>query len=163
MSRRGFSLIELLTVIALIGILSALGTFAFSQYAVKSRISSQTRLLYGDLMEYRTKALYEKKRWTFKISATGYGIYSSTNTTVAPVKSIALRYGITSDTADDVTFDSNGLIHFSSDISDLTLTKSACVAAANDAVVDSVVITATRVQVGKKTGVDCVAAAITPH
>lgn len=161
MNNRGFSLIEVLTVIALIGILSAIGTFGFTQYLVKSRIASQTRLLYGDLMEYRAKALYEKKKWTFKISATGYGIYSSANTTVAPVKTASLRYGVISDNTDDIIFDTKGLIHFSSNINDLSLTKSACVSSANDAVVDSVIISATWVQVGKKTGVDCAAAAIT--
>lgn len=152
-----------MTVIAIIGILSAMATFGFSQYLLKSRIASQTRLLYGDLMEYRAKALYEKKKWTFKISATGYGIYSSANTAAAPVRTVSLRYNLTSDNADDIIFDTKGLTHFSSDYSNLSLGKSACVSGANEAVVDSVVISATRVQVGKKTGVDCAAANINPQ
>lgn len=163
MSSRGFSLVELLTVIALIGILSAMGTFGFSRYLVKTRITNQTRLLYGDLMEYRTKALYEKKNWTFKISATGYGIYSSANTTVTPVRTVSLKYDVITDNSDDVIFDTKGQIRFSSDINDPSLTQAACVSSSNDAVVDSVAISATRVLVGKKTGADCVAANINPQ
>lgn len=163
MNTRGFSLVELLTVIALIGILSAIGTFGFSRYLVKTRIANQTRLLYGDLMEYRTKALYEKKNWTFKISATGYGIYSSANTAVTPVRSVTLKYDVITDNSDNIIFDTKGHIRFSSDTNDTSLTQSACVSGSNEAVVDSVVISATRILVGKKTGVDCVSANINPQ
>lgn len=114
-------------------------------------------------MEYRTKALYEKKNWTFKISATGYGIYSSANTTVTPVRTVSLKYDVITDNSDDVIFDTKGQIRFSSDINDPSLTQAACVSSSNDAVVDSVAISATRVLVGKKTGADCVAANINPQ
>lgn len=147
MNNRGFSLIELLTIIALIGILSALATFGFSQYSRKSRITNQTRALYGDLMEYRLKALYEKRNWSFKFSGTGYGIYSSVDTTVTPVSTVVLQYPIEFNTT-YVKFDSQGLTNNSGTI---------CVSSANDAVVDSVVISKTRIKLGKKEGTDCVA------
>jgi type IV pilus assembly protein PilA len=148
MNIRGFTLVELIVVIALIGLLSALGSFGFSQYIKKSQIASQTRLLYGDLMEYRLKALYEKKNWTFKISATGYGIYSSALTTVAPVKTVSLKYNIENNNATDIVYDSQGMANVSG--------KSVCVTSANDAVVDSVVISQTRVQIGKRqAGANC--------
>lgn len=161
MDNRGFSLIELITIIALIGILSAIGTFGFSQYLTKSQITTQTKLLYGDLMEYRTKAMYEKKNWTFKISAASYGIYPSAITTGVPEKMVTLKHNVTTSNVDDIIFDTQSVAHFSSNTSDLTLSKSVCITSANDAGVDSVVISATRVQIGKKTGVDCVAANIT--
>jgi len=149
MNNHGFSVIELMVAIALIGILSAIGTFSFSQYSKKSSISSQTRLLYGDLMEYRSKALYEKKNWTFKISAASYGIYSSSNTTVAPVKTVALKHNIESNNATAIIYDTQGMANVSG--------KSVCVSAANDAIVDAVVISSTRVQIGKKReGQNCV-------
>lgn len=154
MNKRGFSLVELLTVIAVIEILSAIATFGFSQYQVKSRIASQTRQLYGDLIEYRAKALYEKKNWTFRIAAAGYGIYSSANTIGAPVKTVTLNYSVTSDNAADIVFNTQGYISISGN------DKSICISQANDAVVDSIVISTTRLQVGKKTGVDCAAANI---
>ena len=150
MNKRGFSLVELVVVIGIIGILLSIAAFGFAQYTRKSQITNQTRLLYGDLMEYRTKALYEKKNWTIKISASGYGIYSSANTAVAPVSTVALRHGVDINNTADIVFDSQGLANVSG--------KSVCVSSANDAAVDSVVISATRVQIGKKKeGVSCAA------
>jgi len=148
---------ELMTVIALIGILTALGTFGFSRYTTKTQIVNQTRLLYGDLMEYRLKALYEKKNWTFKIAASSYGIYSSnlTSVTVAPVKTVVLKHPVGFNNSNDIVFDSQGM----SDVSGIS-NKSVCISDANDAVVDSIVISATRVSIGKKKGTSCAAANI---
>ena len=147
MTNRGFTLMELLIVIALIGILSAAATFGFSQYSKKSRMAGQTRALYGDLMEYRAKAFYEKRNWTFKISAASYGIYSSANTAAAPVTTVYLKHNVEyNNPTADIVFDSQGLANVSS--------KSVCISSANDAVVDSVVISKTRVQIGKK-GTSC--------
>ena len=150
MNMRGFSLIELLIVIALIGILVSAATFGFTQYSRKSKMESQTRLLYGDLMEYRAKALYEKKNWTFKFSAASYGIYSSAATTVSPVSTVIFKYSV-DNTANlnttPITFDTQGMTDVSGTV---------CVAGANDANVDSVVISRTRVQIGKrKEGLTC--------
>lgn len=148
MNNQGFSLIELLIAIALIGILSGLATFGFSQYTKKSGMVNQTRLLYGDLMEYRVKSIYEKKNWTFKMSAAGYGIYSSVDTTVSPFKSVVFKHpveqGVTT-----IKFDSRGMTNNQGSV---------CIAGTNDAAVDAVVISTTRVQLGKKMeGEDCVA------
>ncbi len=161
MKNRGFSIVELVVVIGIIGILLSLATFGFSQYTRKSQIASQTKLLYGDLMEYRVKAMYEKKNWTFKISAAGYGIYSSANTSVAPVSTVTLKHSVGTDVADELSFSTQGLTVFSSSPTDPLFSKSICVSSANDAAVDSVVISAMRVQIGKKKeGVNCVAANI---
>jgi prepilin-type N-terminal cleavage/methylation domain-containing protein len=155
MNRRGFTLLEVLIVIALIGILLVIATFGFSAYSRKSSMTAQTKLLYGDLMEYRIKAFYEKKNWTFKIAATKYEIYSSAATSVgiAPVTTVNLKHTVEFNNATDIVFDSQGVSNVSG--------KSVCIASANDASVDSVVLSTTRVQIGKKKeGEDCVAAKI---
>jgi len=153
MNRRGFSLVELLIVITLMGLLTGIGTFQFSKYTKKSQISSQTRVLYGDLMEYRMRAFYEKRPWTFKISASGYGIYSSSNVDVAPVTSVALKHPVTSSDSLNVVYDRQGA-------ADLSGKKAVCIASSNDSPVDSVVISATRVQIGKKDEGSCESANI---
>ena len=146
MNKRGFSLVELMVIIAIIGTLSAIGAFAFSQYSRKSQMANQTRLLYGDLMEYRVKALYEKKNWTFKMSANGYDIYSSAVTTVSPVTTVTFKHPVEfSTTVDEFGFDSQGIANREGSV---------CVLSANEAAVDSVVISKTRVQLGKK-GTSC--------
>ena len=153
MTRRGFTLVELLIVIALIGIMLSMATFNFSQYTRKSGIVNQTKTLYGDLMEYRLKALYEKKDWTIKISSNSYAIYSSSVTTVAPVSSVVLKYPVTSNNATDIIYGSYGLANVSG--------KTVCVTDPNDAAVDSLVISQTRVQIGKKQqDMDCEAGKI---
>ena len=149
MNKHGFSLIELLIVIALIGILVSAATFGFTQYSRKSKMESQTRLLYGDLMEYRAKALFEKRNWTFKISESGYGIYSSTATTVTPVSAVIFKHPVDfTDTIAVIEFNTQGMTD---------VAGSVCVAGANDANVDSVTVSKTRVQIGKrKVGLNCV-------
>ncbi len=147
MANRGFTLIEILVVVALIGTLLGIATLNFSQYVTKAGIANQTRLMYGDLMEYHTKALFEKKKWTFKFSSNLYGIYSSADTSVAPVATVTLKYPITYSNTGDIVYVSHGLA---------SLGKTICVAAENNAVVDSVVVSETRVQVGKKKpGMEC--------
>ena len=150
MNNRGFTLTEVLVVITLIGILSAIATFEFSKYTTKSSIENQTKLLYGDLMEYRIKALYEKRNWTFKIAAGGasYGIYSSAETSVAPVSTVTLKHPVTF-YATTIKFDSYGVI---------TGIGSVCAAGENSAAVDSIVVSMSMVRIGKrKEGETCVA------
>ncbi len=153
MNKRGFALTELIVVIAIIATLLTMATFGFSQYIRKSQIASQTKILYGDLMEYRVKAMYEKRNWTVKVSATGYGIYSSATTSVAPVKTVTMNHPVEFNNTADIVFDGQGVANVSG--------KTVCVSSTNDAVVDSLVISATRVQIGKKMeGENCVASKI---
>lgn len=148
MNRRGFSLVELLVVMAIMGTLLSIATFGFNQYMRKSQMESQTKQLYGDLMEYRAKALYEKKEWTFKINGSSYGIYSSTATGVSPVTTTTLKHPVVTGVT-KITFNTRGTTNNLGTV---------CVEAANDATVDAVVIAQTRVQIGKKNaGADCVA------
>lgn len=153
MDRRGFTVIELLIVVSLMGFMAALGSFGFSAYMKKSQITNQTRTLYGELMQYRIKAFHEKKNWTFKITASGYGVYSSANVAVSPVRSVELKRRVTSSDAVDITFDGQG--------GSSVAAKAVCVEADNDATVDSVVVSTSRVLIGKKGTGSCESAHIT--
>lgn len=146
--QRGFSLVELIVVIAIISTLLAISWFQFSAYTRKSQMESQTHILYGDLVEARTKALYEKKIMTLQFTANSYTIAADG----AVVTTRKLAYPVEWNNAANVEYGTTGLLNNAA-----AEGKTICIAQANDAPVDSVVISMTRVQIGKrKEGADCV-------
>ncbi len=143
MSERGFTLVEMLMVIAIIGILTTIGTFQFSSYQKKSAIDSQTRIMYGDLMELRNKALFEKSNRLFRLkSTTSYALYASEDGTATPLETKTLKMPITWNGTADIIFDTRGMLK---DLSNKTI----CVVEENASPVDSIVVSATRIQLGK--------------
>lgn len=57
-----FSIIELIVVIAIIGILFTIGTINFHQWTVKNNIMRETRELYTDINTARLNSIHTKKR-----------------------------------------------------------------------------------------------------
>jgi prepilin-type N-terminal cleavage/methylation domain-containing protein len=142
MSSRGFTLIEMLLVVAIMGILTTIGGFAFSQYQQKSAVENQTRRLYADLVGLRSRALFEKRPRTVRVAATSYSLYSSDVVTVNPVSTTMLKAPINQSSAADTTYDTCGMT---------TTTTTICAAARNSAPVDSIVIYPTSIRLGKLT------------
>lgn len=155
MRERGFSLIELLIVIAVMGIIMAIATYYWGQMQLKSAVESEARKMYADLMNIRMQALYRKTSRSVIINGTQFNVYSSAVTTVAPIVTKQLPYPMVwngSGTA--MTFDAQGLMNGSSD-------RTLCILPTNDttivnaAYVDSLVVSRTRINLGKRTGGDC--------
>ena len=157
MNRNGLTLVELITVIAIICILVAMGTLNFNSMSRKYAIEGQTRGLYADLMETRLMSMYKKKSHYVTLTAGAYVIYSSGSRS-APAGVVLrknLRYPITWNGAVGslIEFDTHGLTNDQ---------RSLCVSQ-NEAApaVDSVVIAMARQNLGKrKGGQDCASANI---
>ncbi len=155
MRQRGFSLVELLVVMTLIGILLAIATYNWSQMQTKSAIENQIKMIHADLMEVRLQALYTKTARVVNISDRQYKAYATTDTTVPPVVVKQLTYPVTWTPAEStsLTFDAQGLMNGNE--------KSLCILPTNDttvvnsATVDSIVISQARINLGWRKGGDC--------
>jgi len=120
----GFSLIELMVVVAIIGIVLGISTLNFHSWQVKSKIEAQTREMYTDITEARTNAFTQKKAFGIVFQPTSYVMksYSSeveySNSTNAVdngivVASKSLKYSLTTSTGGDISntpilFDTTG-------------------------------------------------------
>jgi prepilin-type N-terminal cleavage/methylation domain-containing protein len=72
-SQTGFSIVELVTVIAIISILLTIVTLNYNQWQKKSQIERQTRELMADLNMARSESIYRKKQHAIIMSADAKG------------------------------------------------------------------------------------------
>lgn len=68
----GFSLVELIVVIAIIGILLSIVTINFNQWLIKNRVEAQVRQMVTDFSELRVRAFTTKRRHSVTINQMNY-------------------------------------------------------------------------------------------
>ena len=159
---RGFTLVEMIVVIAIIAILSSIATLSWNRMVMKNTIEGQIKTVHADMMGIRLDSLYSKRARSVTLTGNLFRIYSSTATgaSVTPVSSRTFKYNFISTSAntpasDTVTFDTSGMangtqISFCVDPFGTTVEPV-------DAVVDSIVVSQARINLGKrKEGGSCV-------
>jgi prepilin-type N-terminal cleavage/methylation domain-containing protein len=149
MKNAGFSLVELVTVIAIISILLTISTLQFNQYTRNSQVEKQIKTLYVDLTRARTEALYQKQTRVIKLSNHGYGVYSSAAAADSGTGQLfgssfnqMMEWNNAAQT--EITIGTDGL---------LSVGKSICIEKGNNgAAIDSIVVAPTRINMGKSNG-----------
>ncbi|HEY6838611.1 MAG TPA: prepilin-type N-terminal cleavage/methylation domain-containing protein [Geobacteraceae bacterium] len=154
MLRNGFTLVEVVVVMAIIATLMVIATLNFREFSRKCGIENQTKMLYVDLMKLRSHALFERQHHAVKLTPTLFAIYSSHEASGEPIARRHLRYPITNSEI-VLNFNERGLL-------DGSFGRSICTSDdASPAAYDSLVVFTTRIQMGKREhGGACVSSSI---
>jgi len=142
MNKRGFTLVELLIVITIIGILTGIAAYEFNKEQRKSAIEAEVREMYTEMVNARLQSFYTKQRHSVTISGTDFKVVNMASG--ATVATRTLSYPVALNTAGtQLTFDTSGLT--------FGTFSSVCVEpAGNPGVIDSIIISAAKINMGKR-------------
>lgn len=152
-AQAGFSLVELIVVLVIIGILLTIGSLNFHQWQVKSNIAKETQELFTDLNAARLNSIHTKKRHSVVLNTSSYILknYSSENeNTLAgtAIQTKEVKYQLSTPTASLANF------HYEFDIRGFLANGvggTIVVNPINSGAPDCIVVSVGRVNMGKMT------------
>ena len=108
----GFSLIELITAIAIMAILLALAGMVWKRWTDQYNAESEIRMMHTDLLQTRTKAMGQDLQYLVGVGPGSYQIgYINDSGTTTWQTPVTLKYPISSPTSSmTLTFDTKGLL-----------------------------------------------------
>jgi len=164
MTKRGFSLVELVVVLAIMGILLSIVALNFSSWTRKVQIEKQTREFVSDLNTAKRDSIFLKRRHGIVLNntATGYAFrqYSSENESRTSggtdifTKTTSYQFSKENGTsaADRILqFDIRGFAATGFDLDTIRINPTN-----SGAAFDCVVIATSRINIGKMEGASCV-------
>lgn len=150
----GFTVTELLVVIALIAILASVSVMGYSSWHAKYGLEKATREIYSLLMKARSDAVTTKTPYVVTIGANQVQSGPDANGDNAidgtPATLSYPNYVINNTGNAAIVFDRRGLVN-----NNQTINLTSTITGTNPAV-DCIVISATRINLGKMTGGACV-------
>lgn len=157
MDIRGFTLMEMVTVLSILAILLAIGTLDLSAMQKKYSIEKQTKELFTDIANLRLKAIHGKRlhRLTLQTNGISCQSFSREDETLASgttVLSRTLHYAITKENGDplagtNIDFDFRGFTRNAFTIR--------VASESGDAPFDCILIAESRTNLGKMNGGTC--------
>lgn len=76
---KGFSLLELMVVVIIVGILAGMSVFGYRNFTIKNEINNQIMAIYGDLVKLRMMAMRNNKMTFMELTSDNYIGYVDTN------------------------------------------------------------------------------------
>jgi type IV fimbrial biogenesis protein FimT len=78
-NRGGFTLVEILIALAIVGIVVMLATSTFQGMMEKYRVEGETKQMFTDLMDARGRAMQRNRAFFVQITGNGYSTFEDTN------------------------------------------------------------------------------------